>query len=74
MKDPYDAEYHLLISKSEGAGLKNYNDSKAFIEYPNDMSNVYRNYEEYNPNMDEKYLSYLILWSLICLEIKSFNK
>ena len=26
------------------------NDSKAFIEYSNNMDNIYKNIEEYNPN------------------------
>ena len=29
-------------------GLKHYDDPKAFIEYSNDMQNVYKNIEEYN--------------------------
>ena len=30
------------------------NDSKAFIEYSNDMCNFYKNIEEYNPNKKRK--------------------
>ena len=29
--------------------MKHFNDSKAFIEYPNDMGDIYKN-KEYNPN------------------------
>ena len=36
-KDPYEAKYQLLIKKRESAGLKHFNDSKAFIEHSNDM-------------------------------------
>ena len=32
-KDPYEAKHHFLIEKQESAGLKHFNDSKAFIEY-----------------------------------------
>ena len=32
-KDPYEAEYQLLINKRESTGLKHFNDPKAFIEY-----------------------------------------
>ena len=46
-KDPYGAKYQLLINKTESAGLKHLNDSKAFIEYQNDMDDVYKNIEEY---------------------------
>ena len=47
-KDPYEAKYQLLINKTESAGLKYLNDSKAFIEYSNDMDGIYQNFEEYN--------------------------
>ena len=49
-KDPYEAKYQLLINKRESTGLKYLNDSKAFIEYSNDMDDIYKNIEEYNPN------------------------
>ena len=32
-KDPYEAEYQLLINKRESTGLKHFNDPKAFTEY-----------------------------------------
>ena len=32
------------------------NDSKAFIEYSNDMDDIYKNIEEYNPNKKRKML------------------
>ena len=44
-KDPYEAKYQYLINKQESAGLKHFNNPKAFIEYSND---VYKNIEEYN--------------------------
>ena len=55
-KDPYEAKYQLLISKRERIGLKHFNDSKAFIEYSNDMDNINKNIEEYNPNKKRKIL------------------
>ena len=48
-KDPYEAKYQLLINKRESTGLKYLNDSKAFIEYSNDMDGIYQNFEEYSP-------------------------
>ena len=44
-KDPYEAKYQLLINKRESTGLKYLNDSKAFIEYSNDMDDIYKNIE-----------------------------
>ena len=42
-KDPFEAKYQILINKRESTGLKRFNDSKALIEYSNDMQDVYRN-------------------------------
>ena len=49
-KDPYKAKYQFLINKQESAGLKHFNDSKAFIEYSNHMDEIYKNIEEYKSN------------------------
>ena len=45
-KDPSKAKYQLLINKRESTCLKHLNDSKAFIEYSNDMDDIYKNIEE----------------------------
>ena len=44
----------LLFNKRKGSGLKHFNDSKAFIEYSNDMGNIYENIEECNPSKECK--------------------
>ena len=49
-KDPYKAKYQFLINKRVSTGLKHLNYSKAFIEYSNNMYDIYQNIEEYNPN------------------------
>ena len=54
-KDPYEAKYQFLIDKRESTDLKNFNDFKAFIEYSNDVNDVYENIEEHNPNKYVKY-------------------
>ena len=46
----------MLINKRECTGLKHLNNSKAFIEYSNDMGDVDINNEEYNPNKKTKIL------------------
>ena len=58
-KDPYEAKYQLEINKRESAGLKYLNDSKTFIEYSNDMNDIYKNIEEYNPNKKTKYIDHI---------------
>ena len=55
-KDPYEAKYQILINKKESAILKHFNDFKAFIEYSNDMQDVYENIEEYNTDKERKIL------------------
>ena len=55
-KDPYEAKYQFLINKRESTGLKHFNDPKAFIEYSNDMQDVYKNIDEYNPDKENKIL------------------
>ena len=47
-KDPYEEKYQFLINKQKSTGLKHLNDSKTFIEYTNDMDDIYNNIEEYN--------------------------
>ena len=45
-KDLYEAEYQLLINRRESAALKCLNGPKAFIEYSNDMDDIYKSIEE----------------------------
>ena len=44
-KDPYEGKCQLLTNKCESVGLKHYNDPKAFIEYSNDIWDVYEGIE-----------------------------
>ena len=55
-KDSYEDKYQLLFNKRESIGLKHFNDPKAFIEYSNDMHDVYKNIDHYNPDKENKIL------------------
>ena len=55
VKDSYEGKYQLLINKRERVVLKHLNDSKAFIEYSNDIDHIYKNIEDYNPNKKQNY-------------------
>ena len=55
-KDPYEAKYQYLINKGEIVGLDHFDDPKAFMEYSNDMQDVYKNIEDYNPVKKRKIL------------------
>ena len=45
----------MLINKRESTGLKYLNNSKAFIEYLNDMDDIYKNIEIHNAYIKRKY-------------------
>ena len=53
-KDPSEDKYQFLINKKGNIGLKHFNDPKAFIEYSNDMHDVYKNIDHYNPDKENK--------------------
>ena len=63
----------MLINKIESTRLKHLNDFRVFIEYSNDMDDIYQNIEEYNPNKERKIL--IVFYDVIAdmLSNKKFN-
>ena len=55
-KDPYEAKYQYLIKICEIVGIDHHNDPGAYIEYSNDMRDVYKNINYYNPDKENKIL------------------
>ena len=55
-KDPYETKYQYLNDKREKVGLDHFDDPKAFMEYSNDMQDVFKNIEDYNPIKKRKVL------------------
>ena len=55
-KVPYEAKYQYLINKRQQVRLDHFKDSKAFMEYSNDMQDVYKNIQDYNPGKKRKIL------------------
>ena len=55
-KDPYEAKYQYLIHERERVGINHFNDSKDFIENSNDMHDVDKNIDNYNPDKEKKIL------------------
>ena len=45
-EDSYESKYQFLINKIECTGLKDFNDSKACIEYLDNMVDIYE--KDYN--------------------------
>ena len=55
-KDPYEAKYQYLIKTRDKLGTDHHNDPRAYIEYSNDMHDVYKNINYYNPDKENKIL------------------
>ena len=55
-KDLTEPKYELLINNRKNAGIKHFNDSTAFIEYSNDMDDVFTNIDDYNKKRKRKVL------------------
>ena len=55
-KDPYEEKNQFLIIKWDSKNLKHFNNSKVFVEYLNDMDNIYKNIVDYNQNKKRKIL------------------
>ena len=45
-----------MINNREGVGINHFKDPKAFIEYSNDIHDVYKNTDDYNPYKENKIL------------------
>ena len=47
-KDSSEPKYEFLINNRKNAGIKHFNDSTVFIEYSDDMDDVFTNIDDYN--------------------------
>ena len=55
-KDLNEPKYELLINNRENAGIKYFNDSTTFIEYSNNIDDVFTNNVDYNKKRKRKVL------------------
>ena len=55
-KDPYEGKHQYVINKRKCVGINHFNDPKVFIEYSNDVRDVYNNINDYNPDKENKTL------------------
>ena len=53
-KAPYEAKYQYLINIREKVRIDHHDDLKAYIEYSNDIHEIYKNINEYNPDKENK--------------------
>ena len=70
-KDLSEPKYEFLINNRKNAGIKHFNDSTAFIEYSNDMDDVFTNIDDYNKKRKGKVL---IVFDDMIADIMSSNK
>ena len=52
-KDLEEPKYQLMIKKREQAEIKNLKDKNAFIEYSNNMVDIYDDINDYNKKKEE---------------------
>ena len=55
-KDLSEPKYEYLLNKKEQAGIKYFNDPTAFIEYSDDMNDVFTNIDDYNKQKKRRVL------------------
>ena len=55
-KDLAEPKYEFLINSRKNAGIKHFNDPTAFIEYSDDMNDVYADISNYNKKRENKVL------------------
>ena len=53
-----------MTNKQESTGLKFCKDPKAFIEYSNDMDDIYKSTGEHSLVKNTKYWLHLVIWML----------
>ena len=70
-KDLEEPKYQLLIEKREQAGIKYVEDKNAFIEYSNNMDDIYDDINDYNKKRMRKVL---IVFDDMILHVMSDNK
>ena len=55
-KDLSEPKYEFFINNRKNAGIKNYNDPNAFIEYSSTMDDVFENIDDYNTKRKRRIL------------------
>ena len=70
-KDLSESKYELLINNRKNAEIKHFNDSTAFIEYSNDIDDVFTNIDDYNKQRKGKVL---IIFNDMIADIMSSKK
>ena len=70
-KDLSKPNYEFFINHHRNAGIRNYNDPNAFIEYSNTMNDVFSSIHNYNPKRKRRIL---IVFDDIIADIMTIKK
>ena len=70
-KDLSEPKYEFFINNRKNTGIKRFNNSTAFIEYSNDMDDVFTNIHDYNKKRKRKVL---IVFDNLIADIMSSKK
>ena len=70
-KDLSEPKYRFLIDNREKVGIKKFNDPTAFIEYSNDMDDVFSNINNYNTKRKRRVI---IVFDAMIADIASNKK
>ena len=65
-KDSYEAKHQFLTNKHKGLWLNHFNDSKAFIEYSNDMGDIYESIKKCYSKKKKKAKNIACIWWYDC--------
>ena len=60
-KDLNEAKYQFLTKMLEEVGTKHFKNPKAFIEYSNNLDDIYKNIEKHNLNKKRKILIVFVI-------------
>ena len=66
-----EPKYKFLIKRREDAGVKYLDDLSTFIEYSNNIDDVYNRIDDYNPNRKRKFL---IVFDDMIADIMTYRK
>ena len=55
----------MMIKDYKYVGINHFNNPKAFIDYSNDMNDLYKHIDDYNPDKENKMLIVLMISLLI---------
>ena len=72
-KELNERKYQFLIKKCESRRIKHSNNLKAFIEFSNNLTDIYDNTDDYNLTSKRRNFLCLMIWFWVLWLIKTFK-